>query len=158
MGQPKLAATTAPPAGGNGADPLADDTRFCLYCQAEILRRTYSRGQYRILRFCSVSHCGQYHSGRRKNIPLIPSGIRAAPSRTFNRIKEPRLPIPRFRRGIRQEERACPKCGGFLLDEPGMKHCRNCGKVWPIQGANYALQESYEVYSGLQDVMPNHRG
>lgn len=86
----------------------------------------------------------------RRNAKKAPSRVALAimpvrpltPERVLERVAKRFLLEP----GI-----ACVKCGSTFIDrEPAFVHCRYCGAMARIANAPLALQEEFELRSGLR--------
>lgn len=57
------------------------------------------------------------------------------------------VPPPVFTRGVRRDLAYCPRCTALLVEEPAFLHCRACGRLYPIRGADYSQQAAAEAHS-----------
>ena len=93
-------------------------------------------------KFCSLTHAAL----ARKGTPQPPRPNRPKRYRGGHPLASlPPAPVTRFPDGLSPSTTQCGRCGGLLTREPAFLHCRLCGHIWRIQGADYQLQRLYEL-------------
>lgn len=142
----------------DGAPARTYPLKPCQQCGTLILRWV-PPNVYRRLKFCCHACSSLARQGTAN--PHQPGRKQGRNGRALHDL--PPDPPALFHIGLPPETRTCPRtsafcsnaCGGLLTREPAFLHCRMCGTLWPIRGADYRSQMVYELAAA---TVHNHGG
>ena len=139
------------PAGGHGA-ARPPDSEALVALRGDALE-SHDGG------IAAADHPGRDGVERPPTRASLASGPAPRPRSPY-RLKQDldRQPIPSARfSGIAPTQWRCPKCGSLLEADGGFRHCRMCGKLWPVEGVLVEPQFLSELAAGFITVQPLRR-